>query len=212
MRLDANVKVLLAGVAITIAVGLVIDRPDIKEGTGLIIATLAAGAGYLFKEISAEERARQNICQSYAAFIEAQFCEIEPSLCHEELERFLKLAPLIRSGVESESIGIRLEDPFEDLPNIKENIHIFGEDTLSILYKWRTESNNMIGIYDFIGSKAMAAFSHDRLRSFFNTVDEMRDEYRDTGYTALLHLKRDSPWININVKAHLKAGAKRREP
>ena len=84
--LDTNLKLGLAIISAALAVILLVADPSIAQGTGLIVATLAAGTGWLVRDVIDSDRTRATICQSYAALIEAHFEEISDSLSDSELD------------------------------------------------------------------------------------------------------------------------------
>jgi hypothetical protein len=105
--LTAHLKLWLAGAAALAALTALAFTRDIAQGTGLIVATLAAGAGYLIRDVNDEARTLPTICQAYASLIEAHFEEMNDSLSDAELGRLLALAPAIAEGREPEAIGAR---------------------------------------------------------------------------------------------------------
>lgn len=206
--LTTSVKLWLAFVAVVAAVLVLAFVPNIAQGTGLIVATLAAGAGYLVRDVNDETRTLRTICQAYAALIEAHFEEINDSLSDAELERMLALAPAIADGREPEAIGARAVDPFASLPDIRSHLHLLSAHTVRFLWKWRVRGGDLFQIYDQLGTRPLSATPEVRLRRFFDWVKQYRDEYRDIGYSALLAMKRDAPGLDIDTRTHEAAGAR----
>jgi hypothetical protein len=183
--LSVNFKIWLALVAVCIALAVLVFAPGIGQGTGLIVATLAAGAGWLIRDVIEGERTLHTICQAYASLIETHFEEICDALSDEEIDRFQRLAPGIVNGSESEAIGSRAADPFASLPDIRDHLHLLAPRTVRYIWKWRTRGFDLFLIYDKLGTKAMSAASPERLRNHCEWIKRYRDEYRDIGYTAL---------------------------
>jgi hypothetical protein len=187
--LTTNLKLWLACAAALAASTMLAFARDIAQGSGLIVATLAAGAGYLIRDVNDEARTLRTICQAYASLIEVHFEEINDALSDAELERLLALAPAIAEGREPESIGARVEDPFASLPDIRSHWHLLSANTVRYIWKWRVRGGDLFLIYDQLGTRALSATPEVRLRRFFAWVKQYREEYRDIGYTALLAIK-----------------------
>lgn len=205
--LTRNIKVYLSAAA---AIGaLVIGLSDLKieHGTGIIVATLAAGAGYLLRDVNDEIRTTRNICQAYAALIEAHFEEINDMLSDAELDRFLVLAPATVKGDEQESVGGVSADPFESLPDIRSHLHLLSPATVRFLTKWRSRGMDLFAAYAQLGTKALCATGHDRLAAHFVWIQEYRNKYRDIGYTCLLLMRSEMHGLDINLSPHEAAGA-----
>jgi hypothetical protein len=205
--LTNHLKLWLAFAAAIAALTILVFARDIAQGSGLIVATLAAGAGYLIRDVNDEARTLRTICQAYASLIEAHFEEINDSLSDAELERLLALAPAIAQGREPESIGARAADPFASLPDIRSRLHLLSAATVRYIWKWRVRGGDLFLVYDQLGTRALSATPELRLKRFFEWVKQYREEYRDIGYTALLAIKRDAPSLDIDTKAHEAAGA-----
>ena len=210
--LTSGVKIWLAVVACLVALLLLFFARDIQQGTGLIIATLAAGAGYLVRDINDEARKVRSICQAHAALIEAHFEEISDALSHSELARMLAMAPAIAGGTEPEAIGSKPGDPFASLPDVRDHLHLLSPHTVQYIWKWRARGTDLFQIYDLLGTKALSATPEARLNQWFDWVKQYRDEYRDIGYTALLAMREDAAGLDINVQAHERAGARKVVP
>ena len=206
--LTANLKMGLAGAAILVAAIVLFADRTIVQGTGLIVATLAAGAGWLVRDANEEARTLKSICQAYAALIETQFEEISDALSDAELERFLELAPRIMDGSEPEAIGKRVPDPYESLPDIRPHMHLLSPETVRFLWKWRVRGMDLFFIYDELGTRALSQSGTERLTRHFDWVKRYRDEYRDIGFTALLCLARESPGLAISLDQHRGAQAR----
>ena len=191
--LTANLKTYLAIVAIVVAVLLLVFDQNISQGTGIIVATLAAGAGWLVRDTNDEARAIKNICQAYAALIESQFEEFQDCLSDSELNRFISLAPAIAVGTEPELTGHRAADPYVSLPDIRNHRHLLSHHTVRWLAKWQVRGLDLFDVYDKLGTREVSALSAARLTAWFDWVKEYRDRYRDTGYTCLLYLAEEAP-------------------
>jgi hypothetical protein len=206
--LSSNLKLALAIIAALVAAVILISRPDIVQGTGLVIATLAAGAGWLFRDVIESQRAVVAICQSYAAHIEAHFEEISDSLSDLEIDRFVTLAPDIASGAAAQAVGSRVSNPFELLPDIRNSLHLLSPQTVRFISKWRARGTDLFSIYDKLGTREMSSTEHARLVAHYEWVKQYRNEYRDIGYTALQCLGKDAPSVEIDFNIHVNAGAK----
>jgi hypothetical protein len=206
--LTDNLKIGLAAVALIAALVVLGADDAIAQGTGLIVATLAAGGGWLIRDTHDEARRRRSICQAYAAVIEAQFEAIQATLSDAELDRFEALAPAIASGAEPESIGSKTDDPFAGLPDIRDQMHLLSPDTTRLLWKWRLRAVDLFAIYDELGTKRISALGPARLGPYFEWIKRYRDEYRDIGYAALKRLAEDSPGLKVDVTTHEQAGAR----
>ena len=110
--LTTNIKLGLALVAGFCAILVLLLDSSIQQDTGLIVATLAVGAGWLIRDTHDEARRLRSICQAYAAVIETQFEETNATLSDDGLKQFFDLAPRIAAVEEPESFGSRLPDPF----------------------------------------------------------------------------------------------------
>jgi hypothetical protein len=205
--LTTNIKLYLALTAGVCAILLLLLDSSIEEGTGVVIATLAGGAGWLIRDNLDEARRLRSICQAYAAVIETQFEEINAALSDSELERFLALAPFISAGTELESIGSRLPDPFAALPDIREQMHLLSPETTRLLWKWRVRATDLFFVYDELGTKRLSDLGQPRLAAYFDWIRRYRDEYRDIGFAALNSLSREVPSLTISLTAHARAGA-----
>jgi len=202
-------KFLLAAIALFAAGWLIENRGvAIAEGTGLVVSTLAAGAGWVARELLNERRTRRNISQAFAAVVEARWDDIQQALSDAELARHLKLAAEIAAGREPPSMGARTADPFELLPDFRERIYLFTPGTLRLVMKWRDMATTLYGAYDLLGSRELAAVGPERLAKWFGWVREYRDQYRDVAYTLLLELGRQSDEIMIKSGMLRNAGAK----
>jgi hypothetical protein len=206
--LSVNLKIWLALVAACTPLAILILAPNVSQGTGLIVATLAAGVGWLLRDVIEGERILRTICQAYASLIEAHFEEISDSLSDKEIERFELLAPKIVDGSEAEAVGARAADPFASLPDIRDHLHLLTPRTVRFLWKWRTRSLDLFLIYDQLGTKAMSSAGAKRLHDHCEWIKQYRDEYRDIGYTALKCLASDAPSLEVDLRLHTEKGAK----
>ena len=207
--LPTNLKIWLAALAVLAAVIILTTDPAVAQGTGLIVATLAAGAGWLFRDVNDEARAVRNICQAYAAVVETHFEEVSDTISDDELARFLRLAPAIVSGDEPESIGSRAADPYAGLPDLHGQMHLLSQDTVRLLWKWRVRDFDLLFVYDELGTKRLSVMGEERLEKYFEWVRKYRDEYRDVGYTALVALRAEFSGLKVNLERFEAAGAKR---
>lgn len=198
--LTSSLKLYLAGVAVLIALVVLLADRTIAQGTGLIVATLAAGAGWLIRDMNDETRAVRNICQAYVALIEAQFEEFQDVLSDAELDRFAGLAPEIAAGTQAESIGARTADPYAAVPDLKPHLHLLSAETVRLLTKWRSRGFDLYLIYDQLGTRPLSALSSDRIAAYFEWVKKYRDEYRDISYSALLSLADETSGLRTNTE------------
>ncbi len=206
LRLTPNLKLWLAIVGFVIGLVILLVARDIQQGTGLIVATLAGGVGWLLKDLDHESRSRGNICHAYAGVIETQFEEIKDSLSDTELFRFLALAPAIANGTEPAAIGTRSRDPYAMLPDLRGQLHVLRPQTVRMLSKWRDLNDELLAVYDRLGTRELSSFPNDRLKKHFEWVKQYRDQYRDVAYTALL-LGEETPGIATNTAMFVKEGA-----
>jgi hypothetical protein len=189
----------MAFVALFAGLTLLIANAGVQQGTGLIVATLAAGAGWLIRDVIEGERTLHTICQAYAALIELHRDEIGNALSDEEIERFKVLAPLIAAGDQAESVGARAQDPFASLPDIRQHLHLLSTDTVRYLWKWRSQGMDLFLIYDQLGTKAWSAAGAERLEEQCTWIKTYREEYRGTAGLALRSLNRDAPHLKIGA-------------
>ena len=206
--LNPNLKIYLAVLAAIFAVVVLFADRNIAQGTGLIVATLAAGAGWLVRDVIDGQRTLITMCQAYAALVEAHFEEVSACFSDEELARHLQLAIAIANGDEPETVSPKGVDPFSLLPDVRGNLHLLSPETVRYLWKWQARGRDMFAIYDLLGTMALSAVGHVRLEAHFSWIKQYRDEYRDIGYTALRYLAKDAPNLKINFCKHEQAGAK----
>jgi hypothetical protein len=180
------------GVAAGAAALVIFVRFGADKGNGVVIATLAAGAGWLLRQAIDEWRTRHTICNAYAGMIEIQYRSLMEALSDAELQRFLDLAPGIALGYEAESFGVQTPNAFAQLPDLNANLHVLSPETVRVLQKWRDRSPVLLGVYELIGTKRLSAISRPRLEAYFNWVRQYRDEYRDLCYMALVRIRMDS--------------------
>ena len=207
--LSSNLKIYLAGLAFLLAIGVLASDRQILQGTGLIVATLAAGGAWLVRDVIDGQKTLVTICQAYAALIESQFEEVNDALSDGEVARLIALAPGISAGTEAEAVGARAPDPFALLPDVRSHLHLLSPDTVRYLWKWQARGQDLMQFYDEIGSKRWSAAGPDRLQAQFEWLKRYRDEYRDIGYTALKCLAADASNLKIDVRLHEEAGARR---
>ncbi len=207
--LTAHLKLWLAFVAIGAGLIILIVDRTIQQGTGLIVATLAAGAGWLIRDAIEGERTLHTICQAYASLIETHFEEVSESLSDAEIDRFLALAPAIAAGIQAESVGSRAQDPFASLPDIRDHLHLLSTETVRYLWKWRTRGHDLFLIYDQLGTQPWSAAGDTRLSEHCAWIKRYRDEYRDVGYNALLSLANDARHLKIDLSLHEQHHARR---
>ncbi len=195
------------GVAAGAAALFIFVRFGADKGNGVVIATLAAGAGWLLRQAIEEGQTLRTICQSYAGMIEIQYTSLMQTLSDDELKRFLDLASRIANGDEAESVGSRWPDPYAQLPDLKEDLHVLAPDTVRVLEKWRDRGAVLLGVYDLLGTKTLSRISRRRLEAYFAWVRQYRDEYRDLCYTALVRIRMDSG-IHTNAERLRRDGAR----
>jgi hypothetical protein len=206
--LTVNLKIWLALVAVFAALSVLVFVPGTGQGAGLIVATLAAGAGWLIRDVIEGEKTLRTICQAYASLIEAHFEEISDSLSDKEIGRFERLAPQIVDGTEAEAVGARAADPFASLPDIRDHLHLLAPRTVRFLWKWRARGLDLFLIYDTLGTKDLSAAGPVRLHNHCEWIKQYRDEYRDIGYTALKCLAEDARGLEVDLGLHEKRGAR----
>jgi hypothetical protein len=208
--LTRNIKVWLVLAAVLAALIILMADQKIEEGTGVIVATLAASAGWLARKLDEDGRAIRNTAQAYASAIETLYGGIADSLSDEELARFERLAPLIRGGQEVATNPATSPDPLADLPDITSQIHLLTPRTVRYVWQWRDRTRGLIKVYDWLGTTDMAAYSAERLTAYFNWARQYRDEYRDVGYTALKTLSREDGGVQVHLERHERDGATER--
>ncbi len=174
------------------------------------MATLAAGAGWLVRDVNDEARATRNICQAYAATLETQFEEISDTISDDELARFLLLAPEIACGAKPESIGSRAAGPL-----CRPSRHP-GADASSVSGDG-APALAMAGSRDSIcststissGAKSCRNRAMTGWRRYFEWVRKYSDEYRDIAYTALVSLQADYPDLKMELATFRVCGGKK---
>jgi hypothetical protein len=202
-------KLFFAGLAIVAAIMLLAHDRTIAQGTGLIVSTLAAGAGWLLREYHDERRSVRNICQAYTAMMEAQFRSIALALSDSELDRFLALAATIRADPHQAAIGSKTADPFKDLPDLRPHLYAMRPLTVKYLQRWRLLTEEMYFIYDSLGTVETSRYDEVRLAAWFEWVKTYRNQYRDVAYTAVCCLLEEAPEIQVELTAFLNAKAER---
>jgi len=202
-------KLLFAAMAIAAALLILALDRTIAQGTGLIVSTLAAGAGWLLREYHDERRSVRNICQAFTAMMEAQFRSIAVALSDSELDRFLALAPTIRADPHQAAIGSKTADPFKDLPDLRPHLYAMRPVTVKYLQRWRILTEEMYFIYDSLGTVETSRYDQQRLSAWFEWVKRYRDQYRDVTYTAVCCLLEEAPEIQVELTAFLDAKAER---
>jgi hypothetical protein len=193
--LPTNLKIWLAALAVLAALVILVFDPTVVQGSGLIVATLAAGAGWLFRDVNDEARKLRNLCQAYAALIETHLEGISESLSDEELARFLDLAPAIASGEAAEANSKRAADPYSTPPDIRDQVHLLSVETVRLLWKWRDRELDLYLVYDALGTKALSEIGRERLEAYFDKVKRYRDQYRETAHATLEQLAREVPGL-----------------
>lgn len=181
-------------------------RLGADKGDGVVIATLAAGAGWMLRQVIEELRSLRSACQAYVGMIEIQYRSLMEALSDDELTQFLALAPQIASGYEAELVGVQTPDPFAHLPDLNAHLHALAPETVRLLYKWRDRVPVLLGVYDQPGTRRLSMISRQRLENYFKWVRTYRDEYRDLCFMALIRIRIDSG-IPINTEQLQRDGA-----
>jgi len=204
-----NFRLWLGVVAALLAAVVALALGQVQAGAGIIVGSLATGAGWLFKDLIEEDRSLRKLCQAYAAFIELQHEEVQATFSDTELQRFLDLAPAIAAGTEAPAVGKRVADPYAILPELRDHLHLLSTDTVRYLFKWRARGMDLLSAYDEMGTVEQAKCGAARLAAQFAWLKTYRDEYRDIAYTALHALQSDSPALRIDVALFKAHGARR---
>jgi len=186
-------------IAALIALLLAIANINIPEGTAVVISTLAAAAGWLFKNQLEERQRASSLCRAYAAFIRIYTNDFKICLSETEIDRFIALADGIKDNSIAPTPPVSRSDPFDSLPPIKDYVHLFSSDTIIALYQWRTICIDLFGDLDQLGTKPWAELSHQRLMGFKITVGQHLSSFDKWSEAALHCLARDYPFDTTKV-------------
>lgn len=184
------------------------DVSLIGQGTGVVVSVLWAGAGWLIRAALEAERTRRNIGQSYASLIQSHFDELNDSLSDAVLQRFLALAPAIATNPELESIGVRTDNPFAELPSLNGNLHLFSPGLVDLLTRWRSRGEELYKAYDQLGTARLSKLGTERVGAWLEWLKGYRLQYRDLSYSALKRLEAEIPGLRINYDILEAAGAR----
>jgi hypothetical protein len=194
-----TLRLVLAVLVAVLCLAMVLGGLKVEQGTGILISVLAAGGGWLIRDLNEKDQAIRNICQAYASFIETHFAELSEALGQAELRRFLHRAPSIAEGREAESIGFRDPAPFDQLPDIRDRLHLLSEDTVRHLTKWRSLTMDLFQIYDQIGTRKLSSLGVSYLEPWFRYVGTLIDNYERVSRDCLLALAGDMPGITVRL-------------
>jgi hypothetical protein len=177
VAIQRRAPIVIGVVVLFCAAVMVTTRVELQQGTGVVIATIIAGFSWALKQALEESRARLSIASGYISAIDRLRRELVSQLSDDELDRFRQLAPHIRAGRDGPSWKAAKHRLFDDLPELKDRLHLLAPSTVEALTAWSLMHSNLSDIYDMLGTSEMMQLSDYRLDNYFRYVASYRAQY-----------------------------------
>ncbi len=99
------------------------------------------------------------------------------------------MAPYIREGRDGASWKAAKHRIFDDLPELKDRLHLLSPPTVEALTAWSLMQSTLSDIYDMLGTTEMMSLSDYRLENYFKYVANYRAQYERMCDTAIRRLE-----------------------
>jgi hypothetical protein len=181
---------------------------NVGQGNAIFAGIALGAAGYLIKLEIEDARTRKAVAMAIAATIRAQYDFVRDSMNDQELDRWKAKQAAIREGTEKPSFGKRPERPHAFLTLEMEKLNKLRPEVVSLLSEWYLRDQDLMLMWDTIGTKELADLGDRRVTLHFNNITRYVECYRDVGYTCLRWLRFDFPHLGIDISSFIKDGAK----